>query len=100
MDPGLDAYFFPNLGVGQPSNNIDLSVIEIYLGMIISFLTMKNKNSYYKINCFGSTLSHDKPMVFFSRSVVYFCPFWRHRDPEYILKDIKMYAFFSELWKK
>ena len=32
---GLDTYFFPNLGVGQPSNNIDLSEIEIYLGMII-----------------------------------------------------------------
>ena len=37
---GLDTYFFPNLAVGQPSNNMDLSEIEIYLGimMIFSFL--------------------------------------------------------------
>ena len=40
---GLDAYFFPNLGVGQPSTNIDLSEIEIYLGMIISFYNEKQK---------------------------------------------------------
>ena len=32
---GLDAYFFPNLAVGQPSNNMDLSEIEIYLGIMI-----------------------------------------------------------------
>ena len=32
---GLDTYFFPNLGVWQPSDNIDLSEIEIYMGMII-----------------------------------------------------------------
>ena len=32
---GLDAYFFPMLAVGQPSNNMDLSEIEIYLGMMI-----------------------------------------------------------------
>ena len=36
--PGLDTNFFPNLGVGQPSNNTDLSEIEIYLGMIIIYI--------------------------------------------------------------
>ena len=44
---GLDTYFFPNLAVGQPSNNMDLSEIEIYLGimMILSFFVfvMKKK---------------------------------------------------------
>ena len=30
--PGLDAYFFPSLGVGQPSNNMDLSETENLLG--------------------------------------------------------------------
>ena len=34
--PGLDAYFFLNLAVGQPSNNMDLSEIEIYLGIMIT----------------------------------------------------------------
>ena len=32
---GLDTYFLPNLAVGQPSNNMDLSDIEISLGIII-----------------------------------------------------------------
>ena len=32
---GLDAYFFTNSGVGQPSNNIDLSEAKMYLGRII-----------------------------------------------------------------
>ena len=32
---GLDTYFLPNLAVGQPSNNMDLSEIEIFLGIII-----------------------------------------------------------------
>ena len=40
---GLDTYFFPNLGVGQPSNNTDLSEIEIYLGMIIIFFVAMKK---------------------------------------------------------
>ena len=35
--PGLDAYFSLNLAVGQPSNNMDLSEIEIYLGIMITF---------------------------------------------------------------
>ena len=33
----------------------------------------------------------------------FFCPFWRHRDQEYISRDIKMYDikhFNSERWKK
>ena len=34
---GLDTYFLPNLAVGQPSNNMDLSEIEIFLGIIIIF---------------------------------------------------------------
>ena len=40
---GLDIYFFPNLAVGQPSNNMDLSEIEIRLGriIIISFWHLK-----------------------------------------------------------
>ena len=47
-NPGLNTNFFPNLGVGQPSNNTDLSEIEIYLGMIIIYiyiLQWKNKKS-------------------------------------------------------
>ena len=43
ISSGLDTYFFPNLGVGQPSNNIDLSEIEIYLGMIITFFVAMKK---------------------------------------------------------
>ena len=34
---GLDTYFFLNLAVGQPSNNMDLSEIEICLGIIMIF---------------------------------------------------------------
>ena len=47
--PGLDTYFFLNLSVGQPSNNMDLSEIEIYLGtMMIFFLfTKKNRRELY-----------------------------------------------------
>ena len=44
--PGLDTYFFLNLSIGQPSNNMDLSEIEIHLGtMIIFFLFRKKKKS-------------------------------------------------------
>ena len=32
---GLDTYFFPSLAVGQPSNYMDLSKIEIHLGIMI-----------------------------------------------------------------
>ena len=44
---GLDTYFFPNLAVGQPSNNVDLSEIEICLGIliIISFWHLKKKTN-------------------------------------------------------
>ena len=60
--------------------------------------------SYFKIYCVWSTLSHNKPLVFFSRScVVYLCPFCRHRDQEYISRDIKIYEnqkANSKLWKK
>ena len=38
---GLDTYFFLNLAVGQPSNNMDLSEIEIYLGMMIIFFPFR-----------------------------------------------------------
>ena len=51
--------------------------------------------------CVWSTLLHNKSLVFFSRS--FFCPLWRHRDQEYILRDTKMYNirhFNSERWKK
>ena len=41
---GLDAYFFTNLGVGQPSNNMDLSETEIYLGRIIYAFFCNEKN--------------------------------------------------------
>ena len=34
-EPGLDTYFLPNLAVGQPSNNMDLSEIEFFLAIII-----------------------------------------------------------------
>ena len=30
VNTGLDAYLFPNLAVGQPTHNMDLSEIEIY----------------------------------------------------------------------
>ena len=89
--PGLDTYFFLNLAVGQPSNNMDLSEIEICLGMIMIFsfgiciVRKENKISgrtytcfcccffHFRIYCAWSTLSHDKPSVFLSRSsVVYF----------------------------
>ena len=39
--PGLDTYFFVNLAVGQPSNNMDLSEVEIYLGMVIIFFLFR-----------------------------------------------------------
>ena len=35
--PGLDTYFFPNLAVGQPSDNMDLSEIDFYLGKMMIF---------------------------------------------------------------
>ena len=38
---GLDTYFFLNLAVGQPSNNMDLSEIEIYLGIMIIFFLFR-----------------------------------------------------------
>ena len=38
---GLDTYFFLNLAVGQPSNNVDLSEIEIYLGIMIIFFLFR-----------------------------------------------------------
>ena len=41
MFTGLDTYFFLNLAVGQPSNNMDLSKIEIYLGMMIIFFLFR-----------------------------------------------------------
>ena len=40
---GLDTYFFPNLSVGQPSNNMDLSEIEIYLGTMMIFFLFRKK---------------------------------------------------------
>ena len=43
VTPGLDTYFFPNLAVGQPPNNMDLSEIEIYLGMMIAFFFCEKK---------------------------------------------------------
>ena len=43
VSTGLDAYFFPNLAVGQPSNNMDLSEIEIYLGIMIIFFCICNE---------------------------------------------------------
>ena len=86
---GLDTYFFLNLAVGQPSNNMDLSEIEICLGIIMIFsfgiciIRKENKISgrtyiclfvfHFRIYCAWSTLSHEKPSVFLSRSsVVYF----------------------------
>ena len=41
VSTGLDTYFFLNLAVGQPSNNMDLSEIEIYLGMMIIFFLFR-----------------------------------------------------------
>ena len=38
---GLDTYFFLNLAVGQPPNNMDLSEIEIYLGMVMIFFPVR-----------------------------------------------------------
>ena len=94
---GLDTNFFLNLSVGQPSNNMDLSEIEIYLGtmMIFFFFRKKSGRTVYLLYiqflfqdyCVWSTLSHNKSLVFFSRS--FFCPFWRHRDQEYFSRDIR-----------
>ena len=85
---GSTLIFFLNLAVGQPSNNMDLSEIEICLGMIMIFsfgicIIRKEKKIsgrtyicffyHFRIYCAWSTLSHDKPSVFLSRSsVVYF----------------------------
>ena len=44
---GLDTYFFLNLAVGQASNNMDLSEIEIYLGMIMIFFLFRFKKNRY-----------------------------------------------------
>ena len=41
LSTGLDTYFFLNLAVGQPSNNMDLSEIEIYLGIMIKFFLFR-----------------------------------------------------------
>ena len=108
---GLDTYFFLNLSVGQPSNNMDLSEIEIYLGTMIIFFLFRKKSgrtvyllyiqSLFQDYCVWSTLSHNKSLVFFSRS--FFSPFWRHRDQEYISRDIRnnnIKHFNSERWKK
>ena len=74
---GLDTCFFLNLSVGQPSNNMDLSEIEICLGTIIIFFLFRKKNRgktvylyiqfLFQDYCVWSTLSHDKSLVFFSR---------------------------------
>ena len=80
--------------------------------LFMAFLIMKsqiglNFDLYVYVSfqdyCVWSKLSQDKP--FLSKSdVVYFCPFWRHMDQEYIPKDIKKYMKIqklnSELWKK
>ena len=78
---GLDTYFFLNLAVGQPSNNMDLSEIEIYLGMMIIFFLFRKKKSgrtvylyiyfLFQDYCVWSTLSHNKQLVFFSSSCVF-----------------------------
>ena len=118
LDAGLDTYFFPNLAVGQPSNNMDLSEIEIYLGimMIFSFFVfvMKKKTNRWKLwsfvrllffqdCCLWSTLTHHKSFVFLSRgSVVYPSPFWRQREQDYISKDKKSMEIKKndlELWQ-
>ena len=53
LTTGLDAYFFINLGVGQPSNNMDLSETKIYLGSIIYvFFAMKKSWRTSIINIF------------------------------------------------
>ena len=41
MATGLDTYFFLNLAVGQPSNDMDLSEIEIYLDIMIIFFLFR-----------------------------------------------------------
>ena len=73
---GLDTYFFLNLAVGQPSNNMDLSEIEIYLGRMIIFFLFNKKSGrtvsvylfLFQDYCVWSTLSHNKSLVFFCRS--------------------------------
>ena len=100
---GLDTYFFLNLAVGQPSNNMDLSEIEICLGIIVNFFlafVIKKQISmriyiyiclfYFRIYCVWSTLSHNKSSVFLSRSsVVYFHhPFLRQLPGVYFKQII------------
>ena len=102
--PGLDAYFFPNLAVGQPSNNMDLSEIKIYLGMmiIIFFLQWKkitNREELWSSACllfnFRITVSET-----YCHMINHWCSYlevvfisvhfdWHHRDQEYISTDIK-----------
>ena len=54
--PGPDAYFVPSLTVGQPSNNMDLSEIKLYLGIMIklsffAFVMKNNKSGTTLIIC-------------------------------------------------
>ena len=94
--------FFPNLAVGQPSNNMDLSEIEIYLGIMIifSFCICNGKKIAVKTLiiciltiCFTIAVSvacfHIIHHMCSCLEVVLFLPvhFWRHREQDYISKD-------------
>ena len=86
---GLDTYFFLNLSVGQPSNNMDLSEMEIYLGTMMIFFLFRIKNWRELYICifnfyFKITVSETHCHIlnhWSSSQEVFFCPFWRHRDP-------------------
>ena len=110
--PGLDTYFFLNLSVGQPSNNMDLSEIEICLGTITIFFLFRKKKSgravylyiqfLFQDYCVWSTLSHNKSLVFFSRgfSSVHFDVTGTRNTFQGIRKMYNIKRFNSERWKK
>ena len=100
---GLDTYFFPNLEVGQPSNNIALSEIEISLGIMTMlsfyvFVTKNNKSAktliicmfafYFKI-AVSEALFHIINHLCSCLEIVLFIPvqFWRQREQDYVSKE-------------
>ena len=113
---GLDTNFFPNLVVGQPSNNINLSEIEIYLGMIIIilFFAMKiNKSGRILIICMFTpchriTVSETRCHIInhwcSCLEVVFFLSILTPQEPGIHFKGykkcMKIYNINSELWEK
>ena len=92
--------FFPQLGSRTTIKKYGLVRNRNLLGHddnILPFSIKKLRRTVYlhiqflfQDYCVWSTMSYNKSRVFFFRSCVfYFCLFWRHRDQEYISRDIK-----------